>query len=248
MDLLNRNTTITNMSFVGALLVVFLHVKPIPTTVLENLIVDFVYNKSGFPNVAVPLFFGISGYLLAKHVNENNWYQTSIKKRIKTLVVPFYMWTLILIIAQFLLVGAAHICEVPVVTPNPLKNGWMWFVLELIGLDFFHLTGIVWYLRSLFFLVLVSPILVCVLKKGFLLSFVLFALLLIVYRYGPYSPFGIFWIDSFLANGFYCGGLLPFTIGIFIKIYPSVAENIPRISLKLGGGNLVRFFMPEIFL
>lgn len=80
MDILKRNTTITNMNFIGACLIVLLHIKPVPTTTWENLIVDFVYVKFGFPGVAVPLFFGISGFLLAKHVNENNWWKSSIKK------------------------------------------------------------------------------------------------------------------------------------------------------------------------
>lgn len=59
-----KNRTVSNMGLIGALLIVLLHVKPIPNTCFQSLLVDFVYSKSGFPGTAVPMFFGISGYFL----------------------------------------------------------------------------------------------------------------------------------------------------------------------------------------
>ncbi len=232
----NKSNTIANMGFIGALLVVLLHVRPIPATSLGTMLVDFIYQKSGFPGIAVPLFFGISGYLLASHVNERGWWKKAVKKRVKTLIVPFYAWTVILLAVQLVLLVATQALQLPQVTPNPLSNGVAWFLLELFGLDFFHLTGIVWYLRSLFMMVLISPLFVLVFKKGVIPSLLFLLFLVVVHRYGPYSPSGNFYLDGFLANGLYCEGLLPFAAGIAIRMYPTFLNKVTLEWLKWAGG------------
>ena len=221
-----KSRVIANMGLIGALLIVLLHVKPTPSSILGNTIVDFVYNKSSFPGIAVPLFFGISGYLLAGHVGENGWWRKSVKKRLRTLIVPFYAWTLILLLVKTILLVSTHALHLSVVTPDPFQNGLKWFFLELFGLDVFHLTGIVWYLRSLFLMVLISPVFVFTIRKGTLATVLLFLFLLIIHRYGPYSPFGYYYFDAFLANGLYCEGLFPFASGIAIKMNAGFLRGI----------------------
>ena len=222
------------MGFIGALLIVLLHVKPTPATQFENWIVDFVYSKSGFPGVAVPMFFGLSGYLLASRINERGWWQNAIKKRTKTLLIPFYVWTIILLSAKLALFFLSQYFAYPLLTPNPFMNGLEWLIIEVLGLDVFHLTNIVWYLRSLFLMVIISPIFVFIIKRGIVPTILLGLFLLVIHRYGPYSPSGNYWIDSFLANGLYIGGLLPFLLGIILRVYPIYIVNKTK-SFLLGG-------------
>ena len=229
-----RNSVIANMGFIGALLIVLLHVKPTPTTEFENWIVDFVYSKSGFPGVAVPMFFGISGYLLASRISEGGWWQNAIKKRTRTLLIPFYAWTLILISTKLVLYVLSQCFNYPLLTPDPFKNGFDWLIIEALGLDVFHLTNIVWYLRSLFLMVIISPIFVFIIKRGIVPTILLGLFLIGIHHYGPYSPTGNYWIDSFLTNGLYIGGLLPFVLGIILRVYPICVANLTK-SFLLGG-------------
>jgi surface polysaccharide O-acyltransferase-like enzyme len=241
-----RNSVITNMGFIGALLIVLLHVKPTPATEFENWIVDFVYSKSGFPGVAVPMFFGLSGYLLARRINERGWWRNAIKKRTRTLLVPFYAWTTILLSAKLALFFLSQYFTYPLLTPDPLKNGLDWLIIEALGLDIFHLTNIVWYLRSLFLMVIISPIFVIIIKRGMVSTILLGLLLLVIHRYGPYSPSGNYWVDSFLTNGLCIGGLLPFVLGIILRVHPVSIVNKTK-SIQLGGGILVHIRDCKLF-
>ncbi len=229
-----KKDVITNLGMIGALLIVLLHIKPETDIYWQNIIVDFIYNKSGITSVAVPLFFGISGYLLVGHLNEKNWWRDALVKRIKSLIIPFFIWTYILLTVKFVLYCTSSFLEINLVTPNPMPNGIDWLIMECLGLDLWHLAGIVWYLRSLFFFVLLSPLLVWPIKKGLMPMTFLFLLLILINRYGPYSPTGIWILDSFLANGLSCGGLLFFAIGILLRIR-SFSMTIPNFIW--GGGD-----------
>lgn len=241
------SNTISNMSFIGALLIVALHTIPIPHSETEEMIIDLLFHKSGFLSATLLMFFGISGYLLVGHIEKQAWWFDAVKKRILSILVPFYIWTLMFIIVKFIFFTLSHLLQLPVVTPNPCPNGIGWLIIELLGLDVFHQTGVVWYLRSLFLYVLVSPLFVFLAKKSYWLSGVVMIIMLYLSRYSSYSVTQINLLDGFLAYTLYLQGLLAFYIGVFIRIHPfklNLNSTISRclicsllVFLIVGGGD-----------
>ena len=79
---------IYNMSFVCACLVVSIHITH-PVTGPSKILDQMLYG--GIAQIAVPVFFCISGYLIAPKILLGNWKQ-EVFKRIKTLLFPFLLW------------------------------------------------------------------------------------------------------------------------------------------------------------
>src|SRR4051812_4625301 len=90
------------ISFFSIILVVFLHaynldnapdVTPLfyksPTWFIEDVI------SQGFTRIAVPLFFMLSGFLFFLNIKgTRNEFWNKIKKRGRTLLIPFLFWSL----------------------------------------------------------------------------------------------------------------------------------------------------------
>lgn len=241
-----KDRTISNICFVGALLIVALHTIPISQDLTEDFIIDLIFHRLGFLAVTVPLFFGISGYLLVGHLERPRWWQEALGKRIRTILIPFFAWTFILVAFKSCFYGFTYVLKVPSVTPNPCSNGVGWLLMELLGLDVFHQTGIVWYLRSLLLYVIVSPLLVFLTKKSYWLSGVVMILMLCLSRYSSNGVTQIVLLDGFLAHTLYLEGLMAFFLGIFLRIHPlsfnfNSTKNRCLISIFLvfliiGGG------------
>ena len=215
-----KNSVISNMCFIGALLIVALHTIPISQNSKEDFIINLFFHQTGFLSVTVPLFFGISGYLLVGHIDRSTWWKESVVKRLKTILIPFYAWTFIFVAVKVFFQSLAYMLNITSVTPNPCSNGVGWLVLELLGLDVFHQTGIVWYLRSLFLFVLVSPLLVSLAKKSYWLSGVVMICMLCLSRYCTNGVTQIVLLDGFLTHTLYLEGLMAFFLGIFLRIHP----------------------------
>lgn len=155
--------------------------------------------SNGLVRFAVPLFFIFSGYLFFIQF-EFTWkgYLQKVLKRVRTLVVPFLIWTalagtFLYIVYRF--VGLERYSIVYEKVGVMLENGvWSW----LLNSPAFQL----WYLADLFKLVIVSPIIYWLVKKCKLIPVVLF---------------GILWILewSFLIN---YEGLFFFTLGAYLAI------------------------------
>lgn len=77
---------IANMSFVCACLVVMIH-TPFSVGTIDQFVKYWI--GGGVASAAVPIFFIISGFFLGQHINEDGWYGRAVKKRIRTLVIPF---------------------------------------------------------------------------------------------------------------------------------------------------------------
>ena len=227
------------MRFISALLIVALHTIPVPLTSKENFIIDLFFHQSGFLSVTVPLFFCISGYLLVGHIDKPCWWHESVTKRIKTILIPFFAWTFLFVAVKFLFLALAYIMNVSLVTPPPCPNGFGWLVMELLGLDVFHQTGIVWYLRTLFLYVIVSPLFVFLAKKNYWLSGVVMIIMLYLSRYSSNSVTQINLLDGFLSHTLYLEGLLAFYIGIFFRIHPLNLNLNSTICRRLIGTFIV---------
>lgn len=132
------------------------------------------------PNVAVPIFFMISGYFFFNKVThwESSIYQDKLKSRTKTLLIPYLLWNtvalLTLIFLDFLI-------------PQPQIVGVYTNVFDYLRGYFVH-TGFtpylqpMWFIRDLIILCIASPVLYYLLKKfHYYILFVFLALNLLFY-------------------------------------------------------------------
>jgi|GEM_PF-4602341 len=112
------------------------------------------YLSAGLCKAAVPYFFLVSGFLLAGHIDETGWWFRAMRKRLTSLVLPYFLWTFLF--AALLYAGK----------PSPFLQ-WIeakkWLIF---GFDFSDVPLLMpfWYLRTLIILMLVSPFLVRMLR------------------------------------------------------------------------------------
>ncbi len=136
------------------LLVISIHLSGI-TSELSECFVAFV------SRIAVPLFFVISGYLF---FISKKPFKTKIKDRVKSLVVPFYVWIFIGTIHSLL---AVHLSLAS--SSSPYYNiSNLGIIIKSLGL-FEQLPSPnvpLWYIRNLFIICCLSPLLVVILKKN----------------------------------------------------------------------------------
>ena len=148
------SSKISNMGLVCACMVVLIHVPRAGG--------DFAWwmnriLQMGICKIAVPFFFIVSGYFLSKHFYECGWWEREVVKRMRSIVVPFIVWT-----SAFTLMTIAAYVAMNVhkglpfferITPS--------FVINSLGFNPLHLPGNepLWYVRALFGCVLISPLL-----------------------------------------------------------------------------------------
>ena len=174
---------------------------------------------NGFCRWAVPFFFAASGFLLAQHADEDGWYGVAIKKRIKTLLVPYVIWTLLATLVSFLLRAVANLsADRPVLTNFP--GGWC--LIECFGAHpYSNAHGPLWFVQTLMCFILLSPIYVCV---GRMLGWLLPSMLLAVsYLQIPPMPFHLnpSWMMYFSA-------------GVVARFYPIRVGKFMIWLLPLG--------------
>ena len=196
------SSRIANTGLVAALMVVFIHVDIQPDTPsYVRWIVGIV--KVGTCTCAVPSFFAIAGYLLAGHVGESGWWGRALRKRIVTLGVPYLLWGTMFFFFDYFR------------THDMTLVGF----LNSLGFTTCEMPGLypLWFVRSLFALVVVSPVLVRALSlmgKGLLVG--LFALVLI----GPVVQnleVSVIRIASSVFAVF--GGMFYFALGLYVRLH-----------------------------
>lgn len=137
---------ITMWSFVFAVLVVFIHCRWGAEPEVNGVTVSFVSSILG--RMAVPFFFIVSGFFIARHIGEDGWWRREITKRLKSLAVPYVCWTLVLAVIIFF------------ETDKILGPGIFGFNLCRLPL-----VGPLWFLRSLMFFLITTPILAAILNR-----------------------------------------------------------------------------------
>ena len=90
---------IKNMSLLCALLVVSIHVSWPQEPLSAGWFLSIAI-KEGYARIAVPFFFVVSGFLLAGHFDEEKWWHHEVGKRVRTLVVPFLIWSLVALVTS----------------------------------------------------------------------------------------------------------------------------------------------------
>jgi len=114
---------------------------------------------------AVPIYFCISGYLLAGHVYEPQWWKRECLKRIRTLLVPYCMWCALYFVFQAILSGNYGVAKATIV--------WI-FGLRLDG---YPMLFPLWFVRALMIYVVLSPCFVWMARRFWLYGVVVICLL-----------------------------------------------------------------------
>lgn len=140
-------------SFLATIMILFIHsslsMMPLPRIVAftEALIGD------GICRVAVPFFFVRSGYLFFLNVDDIKIVVSKIVKRFRSLVVPYLLWGILGLLFLFA-VSNIPFCNALIIRQYP------WESLKEFCFQFFvnPINYQLWFLRDLFLLCLISPI------------------------------------------------------------------------------------------
>jgi len=146
------------MSLFCAFLVLFIHIG-ISTYNLGPWVVRAFFSH-GLGKIAVPFFFLAAGYLLAGHFNDNQWYKREVVKRIRTLLIPLIIWCIAWYVYWITMIVCANILKGRCVVAN-LHLPSVIDLLRMFAVYPFSqpYLGVLWFVRTLFVLVLISPLL-----------------------------------------------------------------------------------------
>ncbi|MBO7477146.1 MAG: acyltransferase [Salinivirgaceae bacterium] len=131
------------------------------------------------PQVGVPLFFVFSGYLFFYHTEFNiDTYKRKLLSRTKTLLIPYFLWNIIAVLVLFFY----KIPFLETVFPDAAKMEIQYTPIRILNLFFdrnncifirqtttinnpYPINIPMWYIRELFVMVLLSPVIFQLIKK-----------------------------------------------------------------------------------
>ena len=229
------------LRFPLVLLVVFLHCKGKPDDmhidwinfgVLDGYNLLRIYISCIISGVAVLLFFMISGYLFYNRVIEFSFrvYVDKIKRRVKSLLVPYFFWILLFMIGNIILiihysegVSVWGIIKTYIVDHRYWHMFWDCWSPEMsknppIGIiqdNSAPLLIPMWYVRDLFVVSLFSPILWWGVKKADVI-FVVILGICFVFKFWPY-------IHGVSIQSFFF-----FTLGILLSKHEEMIDFLFR--------------------
>lgn len=171
MEFLTQNLSewIRVVSFLCALLIVPIHAsflgQQVELSAFDRAIITVL--SDGICRIAVPAFFVISGFFLAIGWRKNqgkSWYCSLLKKRFRTLYIPFVLWNMIYF--AFQLVNG---------------KGWGQFIERILGWNLFVKPACMqfWYLQTLFVFILLAPVFIWIFRKRIFGCVTLIVLLLL---------------------------------------------------------------------
>ena len=177
------------ISFILIVMVVLLHAHNLRGD--SDLINYYVQNliSNGFTKLCVVLFFLISGYLFVINVEEATvgTFLTKIKSRVRTVFIPYLLWSFlgiaIFFILQSLPVVRSFFNNSPISERSASELLYIWLLKPL--------PYQLWFLRHLFIVVLLSPLLYAIVKYLKYPALLLIALLLLnILRLPPTTLIG----------------------------------------------------------
>ena len=116
--------------------------------------VSFQLFMARFTNVAIPFFFLISGFLFFNNIIQINNCLTKIRKRISTLLIPYLLWNILLLLLCLAL-SAIPALKAQIKHTYGLEYSLPWIVAKL---TYRPIVGQFWYIRTLFIFILFSPL------------------------------------------------------------------------------------------
>ena len=209
---LSRNIVLSNSFCI--LLVVIMH----SITGYYNLGASFIFEAfifNTFTRIAVPIFFTISGYLFSI---DNRIWKEKIYRRSKTLLLPFILWNILVLILFY------SFNFIPLISQfvNGYKTEIFTKLFTFSSLTYNPINAQFWFLRDLIILCLLYPILEKLIK--YKITWILF-----IFSFILDFKFGCFFIDSILF----------FSIGIYlsrnnINNTGPVAKILSRNKIKIS--------------
>ena len=202
-----------NMSLLCAILVVSIHIGR-GTEIGSGAWYFSQVVSSGIAGIAIPFFFFASGFFVAVHSDEPGWYGVALRKRCRTLLIPYLLWNIIYFCFENGIAVAANAIHGRGLMADVCAGGGVYnvFGLDLSAAPYLF---VLWYVRALLVLVAVSPILIWLLNKtkGFILVllWVLYAIVV------PGDEAAETLIQSMLKWSFSLLGMFYFSLGIWFE-------------------------------
>lgn len=210
---------ISTFRFPLSVAIVLLHSNMVETINGGKEYVYFLFITDLFSNIitriAVPLFFFISGFLFFCKVNNFtvDIYLKKLKKRIRTLLIPYICWVLFVAVLYLL---------VQIFLPNMISDkqkfiidydisDWFWIFWDTNHISsaftaHLPLNGPLWFLRDLMVVMIFSPLLYVLIKRLYLCIVIIL---------------GFLWVSScwFDIPGFSIDSFFFFSAGAYFGIY-----------------------------
>lgn len=207
--------------------------------------------------IAVPTFFCISGYLICSKLIQGGYWQ-ELRKRFNSLLIPFYIWGIISLLSIIpIFVYQDYRANLPLGKAfiNFIESKSILLLLSGFDLTQMPSCGPLWYIRNLIFLVILSPLLLWLVRKGGRLFVLLLFIILCVHagisdKY-PEKLYG------FLTYGLSIDGMFSFSLGLMLHYYNSklsswhyiaVAIIMCLITFSLLGSEWGKFLKPIFIL
>lgn len=179
--------------------------------------------QCGISCVAVPFFFFMAGYFLAGHVEEAGWWRRELRKRWVTLVIPFFVWDVLWgLYSVPLTVLANYYSGEPLALGLPQGVG-AW--IGVFGLHPFYVPILftLWFVRCLFLLMVLSPLLVAVVRRGWVWGWGLAGVFLLCQmavnlwcpKVAPWNNLAIFFFPLF--------SVVCFVVGLTVRLWRTKA-------------------------
>ncbi len=221
------------LSLVAILMVLYIHAvfneaKTFPISAYVQEFCAF----SGLSFVANPLFFSISGFLFFLGIKKASECYSKIKKRTKTLFVPYIIWNVIFVLwyvgMSIIPWGRQYVNSNIIDDIN--SNGPIHALYSL----FIAPAGFqLWYLRDLMLYVVISP-----------------AIYFIIKRFGLYGLLFLFITGSlgliYLPSEIKIWGAFFFTLGGYIALFSSLEDLKAKISPAMAGFCLVVYILNAV--
>lgn len=222
---------IRNLSIICAFLVIIIHCRP-----------DFEFGsygwfakellEGGVTHMAVPFFFVIPGFFVGRSLLFAGGYKRVVLNRIQSLLIPFFFFSVLYWLYKTGLQNALNFVQ---------NKSFVFSLITLPQLGLWY-TGVplltpLWYVRAIFVLVLISPIIMWGLKRiGVTLLVALFLVYLVVCPFAPLPNWGT--VQDFARVGILpVLGLFYFSFGIwlYMKFQQKLVVTFnPVFSLCIG--------------
>lgn len=215
------SSTIDALRTILCMQIVFYHMattapvqqETLATGTLPGYIITFITMLN---NIAVPLFFAISGYLFCStYTNSYHCYLSKIKKRTVRLLQPILIWTSIYLLLYYTAEQIPLTATLFSGNNDQVSNfDWLNFVNAYTGLiSGFPFAGQYWFLRNLFLLCVFFPLFWLLFKYTKAVGFILFCLCCYSLRF----------INLYIADS-----LFTFTLGAYVAFNKGIIPYVSR--------------------
>jgi len=186
-----------------------------------NVISEFVKNiiSHGIARIAVPLFFVISGYLFFISIEWTGAvYFLKIKKRIKTLLIPFLFWNILLVLVM-IIAQSYSATQTFFAGKKILETYSFWdYCNAVLGINRSPISHQFWFIRDLMIVVIFTPVIYFMVRKLPILFF------MVIFVFWFFN-FHLFYLPSTEA-------ILFFSLGSYIAIKGKSLFDTDKYGLK----------------